>query len=176
MEAQFTVRDTLPNFANWVNNYGASVQPSFIMRNIGLNPDGDGWLLEHPTPDGEVLFYVLGVERKLLNVRAVTRWRLDMDTGQWLTEDAELNTYFAELVRAIRLEWEPVALTLARAQRKAHKQDDLAKVEVAVRLHDIEGHTWAEAADYLGIGERQLQRLRRKHRPDTIRHAQANVR
>lgn len=128
MEAQFTVRDTLPNFANWVNNYGASVQPSFIMRNIGLNPDGDGWLLEHPTPDGEVLFYVLGVERKLLNVRAVTRWRLDMDTGQWLTEDAELNAYFAELVRAIRSKWAEETI-----QAKANAKPVKAGTEERVR-------------------------------------------
>ena len=105
MEAQFTIRDTLLTFADWLTAYGAANVPGYVPHGIGRNPDGDGWLLEHGSPVGEVLFYVLTVEPELLEVRAVTRWRLDLDTGQWLTENDELNAYFAVLVRAIRWKW-----------------------------------------------------------------------
>jgi hypothetical protein len=175
MEAQFTVRDTLQNFANWVNAYGMTKQADFIPQTVWHLVTGR--YLEHPVESKGLIRFTFDIaEPERLEVTAVTRIEFDTATKQWLTENDELNAYFAELVRAIRLKWEPISLTLARAQRKAHKQDDLAKVEVAVRLHDIERHTWAEAADCLCISERQLQRLRRKHRPDTIRHAQANVR
>lgn len=104
MEAQFTVRDKPQSFADWVNSYGMAKQTDFVPQ--GLWHLVDGRWIEHPVGNaGLIRFTVDVVEPELLDVRAVTRWKWDDNAGQWLTENDELNAYFAELVRAIRLKW-----------------------------------------------------------------------
>lgn len=104
MEAQFTVRDTLPNFANWVNAYGMTKQADFIPQTV-LHLVG-GRYLEHPVESkGLIRFTFTVAEPEKLEITAVTRIEFDTATGKWITEDAELNAYCAELVRAIRWKW-----------------------------------------------------------------------
>ena len=111
MESQFTIRDTLLDFTDWVNAYGKT----FYRRATGFwfvpygyedDPSGDGWLMDTHAPNGFVRFRIQAEGVEYLNVNAATFTR-----SLTPSEDAELNAYFAELVRAIRLKWEPVALT-----------------------------------------------------------------
>lgn len=121
MEAHFTVRDKPQNFADWVNSYGMAKQADFVPQTLWHLVDGR-WI-EHPVGNaGLIRFTVDVVEPELLDVRAVTRWKWDNNVGQWLTENDELNAYFAELVRAIRSKWEPVEVTVPELYDQSYRR------------------------------------------------------
>ena len=121
MEAQFTVRDTLQNFANWVNDYGMTKQADFIPQTVWHLVTGR--YLEHPVESKGLIRFTFDIaEPERLEVTAVTRIEFDTATKQWNTEDAELNAYFAELVRAIRLKWGTISLTVTELREQSFRR------------------------------------------------------
>lgn len=101
MEAQFTVRDTLLNFAEWVNAYGLTHLRGFVKYGFDEALSGDtGWLMDTHAPNGFVRFRIQATNVERLEVKAET-----LDGSLAPSGDAELCAYFTEFVRAIRLKW-----------------------------------------------------------------------
>jgi len=122
MEAQFTVRDTLQNFANWVNNYGRTFYrkaTGFWFAPYGYedDPNGDGWIMETHAPNGFIRLRIRAEGVELLNVKAET-----LDGSLAPLEADALNAYCAELVRAIRMKWEPVSLTVTELYEQSFRR------------------------------------------------------
>lgn len=126
MEAQFTIRDTLDNFRNWVNSYHAAHMGRYDYKGpFGWDPytEDSVYTLDCLAYGGHVVFRVQVVNPEWLIVQALTHWGVeDEDTERRRHRQEALDAYFTKLARAIRLKWEPVSLTVTELYEQSFRR------------------------------------------------------
>lgn len=125
MEAQFTIRDTLEGFRGWLNTYQTARMKSRAWRGASTWESEDTYSMNYFTPwqDAHIVFRVRVVGAELLEAHVAVIWtREARDEDRRRTEEAELDAYFGELVRAIRAKWETVSLTVTELYEQSYRK------------------------------------------------------
>lgn len=137
MEAQFTIRDTLPNFEGWLKSYTTAKLGHYSPlhptgQDTGIASEYFGWdwepaiYVSHhfaPVKNGSVVFRIRVAEPERLEVRAFAHLTQGAESQDERSErQAELDAYLTEFVRAIRMKWEPVNLTVTELYEQSFRR------------------------------------------------------